>query len=253
MSKHISFTLFDDNGNPLEEASPTFVIFCRSVGASLTPPVITEKGDGFYEFMTDTEVTGPIAYLINAGPGSSIRYLAGSVGEFIAFVMYDEFGNPDASRTPSFYSYTNGGDEPPTPDIVNLTGGLFGFWPEVPAGYVHYYNVGDSINMYSGTIGSCALVNPVPAAETEIVSTQSLSFDVIDSETELGRVLIAIKYAAFNGATELVWDGQTVCGPFQISSIPITNGRRYTVSRIGGWPSAPTVRVFLTNYGGREL
>jgi hypothetical protein len=57
MSKRISFTLFDDNGEPLEGASPTFVIYCRSVGASLTPPVITEMGDGFYEFITNTETT----------------------------------------------------------------------------------------------------------------------------------------------------------------------------------------------------
>jgi hypothetical protein len=167
--------------------------------------------------------------------------------------MYDALGNPDASRTPSFLSYTNGNSEPPTPDIVDLTNGLFGFWPEVPAGEIHYYNVGDSINTYSGTVGSTALVNPIPAANTEISNTQALTFDVLDSETELGRVLIAIKYVAFGGSTELVWDGQAVCGPFQVSSISIPGGRRYTVSRLNGWPSAPTIRVFLTNYGGRDL
>lgn len=253
MAKRIIFTLFDHDGAPLEDATPTVINYRSSTGAALVPPLVEEMGDGFYQFVAQPEQDGHTAYVIDAGANSSVQYLTGAVGKFIAFGMYDLAGNLDGSRTPGFISYTNGMNELPHPTIVNLSGGLYGFWPEVAAGEIVYYNVGDSDNVFSGTVGSVSLLNPVPLANSAIPNTQPITFDVLDTESELGRVLIGIKYEEFGGATELAWDGEAVCGPFVVSSVPISNGRRYTVLRRMGWPAAPTIRVFLTNYGGREL
>lgn len=253
MPTRVIFTLFDHDGEPLEGVSPVVAVYRRADGEAVPPPTITERGDGFYEFLATTEVHGPVAYLVDAGPESSVQYFSGSVGELIAFAMYDESGNPDGARNPGFLSYTDGNSEPPSPEILNLTGGLYGFWPEVPPGEIIYYNVGDAENTYSGTVGSTVLANPSPAPGTPISRTQAITLDVLDSEAELGRVLICIEYSNYGGATELVWDGEVTRGPYVVTSVPIPSGYRYTVRRIGRWPGPPTVRVFVTNFGGREI
>lgn len=253
MSKHVSFFLTNHNGTPLTGETP-FVSVYRSIdGTALIQPTVEEKGNGFYEFVVDYEADGPAAYLIDAGIESSERYLHGSIGEAISFAMYDVDGNPDASATPAFFSYFDSVSSLTPPAILDLSGGLFVFWPTVSSGQLIRYEVGDTLNRYWGTIGSTTLANASPVADTEITNTQTITLDVLDTETELGRVLIAIQYDAFGGATELAWDGQAACGPFMITSVPIPDGRRYSILRIGGWPASPKIRVFLTNFGGREL
>lgn len=254
MTKRVSFVLFDNAGFITQVLDPEVVLYVKSTGEPLPAPAVENKGTGFYEFMTDPEQDGPTAYLVDAGPGASPQFLVGSVGEFIAFAMYDQAGQPDGSLVPSFSNYTDAdGLNLTPPEIVDLTGGLFGFWPQVEPGQMVRYIVGDFHNVWSGTVGSTAVTSSDPPEGSEIPVTQVLSVDVADTETELGRVLIAVKYPEWGGATELAWDGQSVCGPFQVTVTPIPGGRRYTILRLGGWPSSPVLRIFVTNYGGREL
>jgi hypothetical protein len=253
MSKHISFFLTEHNGIPLVGGSPSVIVYCDMEGNSHTLPVVTEKGNGFYEFVVDYEADGPSAYLIDAGVASAERYLHGSVGESVSFAMYDADGNPDSGATPVFSAYFDSTGPLVPPDIVSLGEGLFAFWTPVGRGKLIRYCVGDGLNTYWGTVGSTTIANADPAGGSDITNTQVLTFDVLDTETELGRVLIGIMYPGMAGATELAWDGTTVCGPFLVTVVPIEGGRRYSVLRTGGWPSAPTVRVFVTNLGGREI
>lgn len=254
MNQRISFTLFDHAGNPLSGETPSIINYRKADGSPVLPmPGILDKGVGFYEFSVDFELSGPVAYVVDCGENSAVQYMVGSLGELIAFMMYDEDGNPDPTRTPEFISYTDGETALAQPTIVSLAGGLFGFVPvPVPEKLVQYV-VGDADNKYSGTIGCTSLGNTSPVEDTEIDNTQVITFDVLDTETFLGRVLIGIQYPEMDGATELVWDGTAAVGPHTVTVVPITDGYRYSVLRTGGWPSAPTVRVFVTNLGGREI
>ena len=254
MSVSVSFSLFDPDGNFITSATPTVIVHRTLAGASLPLPVITEPVPGFYEFQLNPLEDGPSGYLIDAGPQSAVPYLHGCIGEMICFPVYDSNGQPETGATPFFYFWEDGTVTAlPLPTIINMGGGLYGFWGPASPGQIIRYMVNGGDYSYSGTVGASGIANPSPAANSEIPEVQSISFDVYDSETELGRVLIAIEYASFGGSTELIWDGTRVCGPFLVSSVPITKGLRYTVSRVSGWPAAPTIRVFLTNFGGREL
>lgn len=252
MAKHVTFALFDNSGSPLVGATPVVAVYKNSVGTSLPAPTVTEKGGGFYEFSITQDES--ISYLIDAGTASSVRYLSGCLGgAFISFALYDLFGEPDPAGSPAFYWYADdSGDPLSEPVITNLGGGLYGFWPPVETGQIIRYVVGNAENRHWGTVGKTGIANEDPPAGTDISLTQAITFDVLDKESELGRVLIAVRYPAWD-ATELAWDGQTVCGPFLVTVLQIPDGVRYTVLRVGGWPSAPVIRVFLTNYGGREL
>lgn len=257
MVQRIRFALFDDAGEPLEAATPLVASYRKADGTEVdddTWPVIEEKGDGFYEFSVDPDRDGPVAYIVACGAESSVAFLSGSVGPLVAFAMYDVAGDLAPSKTPTFSVYTDGETELPHPVITNLGDGLYGFWPAPAPGKLVQYIVGDSDNTFWGTVGSVQLTNAVPSSGSEITNTTVATFDVKDTEAFLGRVLIAVEYEALGGATELVWDGAQVCGPaFTVTKVAITDGWRYSVLRKGGWPASPKLRVFLTNFGGREL
>lgn len=254
MAQRITFMLQDSEGNPLEDQVPSIINYRKADGTSASPvPTVVDKGQGFYEFAVDAESTGPVAYVVGCGNQASVQYMVGSCGELVAFMMYDEDGNPDAAGSPAFSVYGDDASALTPPALVNLSGGLFGFVPVPAPGRLVRYRVGNTHSSYWGTVGSTSLTNASPAAESIIETTQVITLDVLDTESELGRVLIAVEYAGAGGATELAWDGTRAVGPFVVTPVPIVNGRRYSVLRKGGWPWAPTVRVFLTNLGGREI
>lgn len=257
MVQRICFALFDSGESPLEGAFPLISTFRKADGTEVPEddwPVIEERGDGFYEFSVDPDAHGPVAYVVACGPESAVSFMSGSVGPLVAFAMYDSAGDLAPSRTPTFSVFTDGETELTHPVITELGDGLYGFWPTPAPGKLVQYIVGDSDNTFWGTVGSVQLTNAVPPSGSEITNTTVATFDVLDSECFLGRVLIAVEYVALGGATELAWDGVQVCGPaFMVTKVAIPDGWRYSIFRRGGWPAPPKLRVFITNFGGREL
>lgn len=92
-----------------------------------------------------------------------------------------------------------------------------------------------------------------PAVGTEILSSQSISFDVTDDSGAFARIFVAALFAA-TGQQELIHDGDAFVGFYSPNSsrVPIANGYRYTVTRAGGWESTPTIRVFPIDSSGNE-
>jgi hypothetical protein len=254
MPQRITFSLFDTGGESLEEASPTFVKFVDPEGVDISlVPTIQEVGDGFYEFSVDVAVNPTVAFVINCGALSSTKYVVGSVGSVVAFAMYDAVGELDEGLTPVFESFTDGTADAPAPELVDLEDGLWGFWPEVPVGKTYYFTVGDGDNFLAGSVGSQGLDNVVPTGGSDIEVTTPVTFDVLDTESALGRVLIAVEYPSMLGATELAYDGDGAVGAYTVTVTEVTDGKHYSVLRSGGWPAPFTVRVVLTNADGREL
>lgn len=92
-----------------------------------------------------------------------------------------------------------------------------------------------------------------PTVGTELAPTTPVVFDVVDDSGTFRRVIVALFYPA-TGITELVHDGDTFLGKFVSGArVMIANGFRYTVLPIGGWTSAPTIRIFAIDRTGKEL
>ncbi len=96
-----------------------------------------------------------------------------------------------------------------------------------------------------GAGGTGDLTPPVvtvvsPTAGSSISSTQAVVFDVTDNR---GTVALNLIYVTTGGNNEVVFD-DVFLSPYTSSArVAITNGFRYTVRRVPGWPSSPTFTV----------
>jgi hypothetical protein len=97
------------------------------------------------------------------------------------------------------------------------------------------------------------IANVSPAPGSPLDPNQPVSFDITDDTGLFRRILVTVRYAA-TGQTEVVHDGDTFLGFYQLacSRDPITDGYHYSILRDGGWPSSPTLRVFGFDRGGNE-
>lgn len=99
--------------------------------------------------------------------------------------------------------------------------------------------------------------NVTPTAGTGIYSTDTVGFDVTDAGG-FRRVMLVADFAANinrDAIKEVIHDG-TSWGPNYTGSpnarAAITNGYRYTIRRVDGWPSAPTITPFAIDTSGNE-
>jgi len=87
------------------------------------------------------------------------------------------------------------------------------------------------------------ITNLQPPAGTPVAADQPLSVDVIDPVIEELRVFMWVVLEA-TGAVELVHDGTGFTALYSFSTItPIAGGRQFSILRVGGWPSQPSLRV----------
>lgn len=93
-------------------------------------------------------------------------------------------------------------------------------------------------------------VSVAPAAGSSIGSTQALAVTVTD-DAALRRVVILAEYAS--RPEEVVFNGVGFGRLFAGSTTsPTTGGTVYTVRRLGGWPTSPTLRVLAIDTSGNE-
>lgn len=92
--------------------------------------------------------------------------------------------------------------------------------------------------------------SPVPG--TTLAKTAAVGFDVTDETGLFSRIMVTVRFPA-TGVEELVHDGDSFA-PFYTKSsrVPIAGGLRYSVTRVGGWPSSPTFRVFPLDAAGNQ-
>ena len=97
------------------------------------------------------------------------------------------------------------------------------------------------------------IANMTPTPGTLLQPTDPISFDVTDNTGLFRRVMVAVFFPS-TGITELVHDGDGFLGFFATSSSRalIAGGFRFTLLRVGGWLSSPTVRVFPIDRSGNE-
>jgi hypothetical protein len=94
--------------------------------------------------------------------------------------------------------------------------------------------------------------NPVPG--TPLSKTMPVSFDVTDDSGAF-RVIFVVAFFPSTGATEVIHDGDRFRGAYAATSArkTITNGFRYTVLPLNGWPAAPTIQTFAIDLAGNAI
>lgn len=97
------------------------------------------------------------------------------------------------------------------------------------------------------------IANYSPTPGTQITEDQALSFEVTDDSGAFRRIII-VAYYADTGASEVIHDGDSFYPYFSAESsrVAITDGFRYTVKRVRGWPASPTIKTFPFDQSGNE-
>ncbi len=97
------------------------------------------------------------------------------------------------------------------------------------------------------------VTNQDPAPGTPITPAQAVAFDATDDSGEFHCIFVSVRFAE-TGVEEVVHDGDNFTPLYAPGStrVVIADGFRFNVSRFGGWPSAPTFRIFLTDPSGNE-
>lgn len=253
---------------PLSDQVLTFALYVGPDGNPRTSPAIVSLGNGKYSFtVTEEDYQLGVAYEFSCGANAVPTRASGSLGPLIAFAFYDmNTGLPVSSGIPTLMSYQRAdGQQTTPPTLLSLGGGLFGFLvPLVErrsgVGYLVRAPEGALPEYFSGTEGfgfdiesnSPTITNMLPVPGEPLSANQSITFDVQDAETSLGRVMIVVQYGS-NNLTEVAWDGDRANGAYRVTSIPILNGCQYTVRRNGGWRGPFTLRVFAHDLVGNEI
>jgi hypothetical protein len=97
------------------------------------------------------------------------------------------------------------------------------------------------------------ITNFSPAVGESIGASDPVSFDVTDDEGLFERIALAVSFA--DGTVELAHDGDAFRGNYvglPNNRVSITDGFRYTLRRVGNWPSAPTVEYFVIDDAGNS-
>lgn len=94
-----------------------------------------------------------------------------------------------------------------------------------------------------------------PAVGAPLSSTDQISFDVTDQPLGVFRRIMLIADFPYLHIREVIHDGDAF-GPSYSSAlntrVAITNGFRYTIVRVSGWPASPTIAPYVVDAEGFE-
>jgi hypothetical protein len=263
--KIVVAALSSSTGLPLAGAAPAWALLVDArTGVAVTPTAITELGLGLYQTMIDDNSFGVLSF----GNAAQTQFLFLPSVNVPSFGSVDQGGAP-TSTTPGWYSSggvtacydtSTGISVASPPAIVKLTNGLFtiptlgptmaGFVDCGAAAAVRYIPIGlpDGANSIAPVVG-----NIRPAAGTSITPSESLGFDVTDTDNALAAVAIGASFAG-SLTTELIYDGTTFQPLYAANSTrtAIANGLRFSLVRAGGWPGTPTITPLVLDAAGNE-
>jgi hypothetical protein len=155
----------------------------------------------------------------------------------VTIVQYDPLSG-DTGQDAVGQSY---GATMPTLGLVDNTV-LYNPWPDV------------GIPTGPSDIVAPVVDNFVPVAGTQIAASDSIAFDVTDDQGSFARIFVGVEFVQ-SGDQEIAHDGTTFTGRYVQAStrVAIANGYRYTLRRLGGWTSAPKIRVWPIDTAGNAV
>lgn len=108
-----------------------------------------------------------------------------------------------------------------------------------------------AVGTFTPTPTPPTISNVVPAPGTGIYVNTPLQFDVVDADS-FAALLLYVSFA--DGTKEVAYDGSSFSTTYRMSiTSPISNGLRFVVNRMGGWPSAPSLSVVAVDGLGASV
>jgi len=166
--------------------------------------------------------------------------------------LYNQ-GLPDSS-----YKFTSGliGYWPCNQDVLDWSDGLgTGSRPLTANGGIGYgaCTAVFGLPVVSGTTPGVPTVSATPSSGSTIDGAQALQFDLTDSVGLSYQTIFArFPYEPTRPCEVIYSEGLGFCSPYSdlSSRSSISGGYRFTVRRMGGWPSDPTIYVDGANSTG---
>lgn len=96
--------------------------------------------------------------------------------------------------------------------------------------------------------------NVLPAPGASIDADEEISFEVTDDSGNFARIVAGVHFPDGDGETLIAHNGNGFIGSFvgYSSRVAIAGGFRYTLQRLGGWPSRPAPVVFVVDASGND-
>lgn len=119
--------------------------------------------------------------------------------------------------------------------------------------YVSYYSdpMGGPSSTPTPPVIPPVVSNMIPAAGTGIYPTSPLQFDVTDDSGLFTAVIVLASYP--DGSYEVVYDSAVFATKYRSSTMSIISGGfRFILTRVGGWPASPSIRVIGIDAAGAE-
>ncbi len=273
--RHVHFSLYEEDGDALLGATPTWLTFYAwSVEAAgwvvATPPAVGELGAGEYYFTVPSEMEeGGVVYLLDAGEGSTPRYVAGGTLPAVGMLVTVQ-GLLWPGAAPYFVRYhelPDGVLEAPPLVMLGVAGGLAAFntlaggdegtgisWAvDCPATAEprRYEGVIDPAGAAPAPLNTPPLVTVVgPPAGSPITADTVLRVRVTDTE---GLRTVRV-FVVSDAAEEVAFNGATFTPPFSTSErTPIAGGWEFALRRRFGWPRGGfTLKVLPLDTAGEE-
>jgi hypothetical protein len=236
-------------GAPLAGLTPTWLAYLNAVtGAAQTQPGFTDIGLGHYRFDPTASIE-PVG-MIDLGAAATPRYVAFLTSITVKTVaVFDEFGAPLVGASPVWASLKqlSDGANLTQPAITALGNGLYKTTFIVPHAtgvldfgvlafprYLHYDSELLTAPTAAPVIGSYV---PIPGTLLDLGDT--IQLDVTDTDADLASQEIIAYYD--DGTFETVWNGSFAVAFTGSTRTAITNGFRFVIGRVIGWPSTVVV------------
>jgi hypothetical protein len=251
-------TAFDVNGAPLAGLTPTWAAYkALDGGAAGTEPTIEAIGGGQYRVL---DMPVDRCGIVDLGATAAPRYAVVDAKSGVTFAAFDAAGTRLAGLTPSWATVrvaATGAVVGSPPTFADLGGGLYrvdGLDTDV-CGII---DLGASANPRGLVVDLPAadqvapvVANVSPSSGTTIGRGASVTFEVTDTFPGLRRAMVIAK---FDAEWEVVHDGDSFGPKYSRASVreAISGGYRFRISRIGGWPSSPTLLPIAIDQAGNE-
>jgi hypothetical protein len=269
----IAFALFDSTGAPLAGAGPSFYRYVNAVtGAPITSPLISDLGGGLYAFdVADADLAGGgVAYLVDGGASAAPRYSGGGQGNNSVVVLpyFNSDGTPSDTGTVGvgFDRYRAADGSLLTLPTLNNLGPDFGLWSFVPsaadisARACFVVSSDSNPQYYTGQVelsvggGFAPTISNATPVGSPLSRGGPIQFDVTDPDNNAVSVFVSATFLGKNDDERVFSPEGGFAARYAASTVTaITGGWRFVLSRAGGWPAPPRIRVEGVDSTGVKL
>lgn len=121
MSDNVLISIYNSDGTPKADASPSLITVRDITGTELSHPTIHNIGHGDYTF----ELSGDAGYIVSTG--ALPEYFGAGIGNGVWFALFDSSGAPKSDAVPAVTTLDWDGNTLNSFNATNIGSGLYWF------------------------------------------------------------------------------------------------------------------------------